>query len=216
MGRRRKIILILGLVGMVTIVLLGAAYYVGFRQISLWRAESDDSASTEAEQADNLREIANLKRRMERLKPNGTYLIIDTGENKLTLMRGERIVREAVVSCGSGGILEEPGGKKRTWIFDTPRGEFAIKSKITNPYWVKPDWAFIEEGEPIPKKIDDRLEAGTLGDYALGFGDGYFIHGTLYTRLLGRNVTHGCVRVGDEDLEVVFRSVSIGTKIFIY
>ena len=64
--------------------------------------------------------------------------------------------------------------------------------------------------------MEERIEAGTLGDYALGFGDGYFIHGTLYTRLLGRNVTHGCVRVGDEDLKAVFRAVSIGTKIYIY
>jgi len=45
------------------------------------------------------------------------------------------------------------------------------------------------------------VEAGVLGDYALGFGQGYFIHGTLYTRLLGRNVTHGCIRVADKDLE---------------
>ena len=38
-----------------------------------------------------------------------------------------------------------------------------------------------------------------MGDYALGIGSGYFIHGTLYKRLLGRNVSHGCVRLGDED-----------------
>ncbi len=72
----------------------------------------------------------------------------------------------------------------------------------------------------IAKALDeigvDRIEAGMLGDYALGFGKGFFIHGTLYTRLLGRNVTHGCVRVGDDDLKAVFRAVSVGTKIFIY
>ena len=60
--------------------------------------------------------------------------------------------------------------------------------------------------------MEDRIEAGTLGDYALGFGHGYFIHGTLYTRLLGRNVTHGCVRVGDEDLKDVFKAVPIGRE----
>ncbi len=60
------------------------------------------------------------------------------------------------------------------------------------------------------------MERGVLGDYALGFGNGYFIHGTLYTRLLGRNVTHGCIRVGDDDLKVVFNNAQIGTKIYIY
>lgn len=64
--------------------------------------------------------------------------------------------------------------------------------------------------------MEDRVEAGVLGDYALGFGQGYFIHGTLYTRLLGRNVTHGCVRVADKDLEEVFKASRIGTRIYIY
>jgi len=61
------------------------------------------------------------------------------------------------------------------------------------PSWVKPDWAFIEEGEDIPKNYYDRIEEGVLGDYALEIGNGYFIHGTLYTRLLGKSVTHGCI-----------------------
>jgi len=87
---------------------------------------------------------------------------------------------------------------------------------LADPIWIKPDWAFIEEGEKIPKDFDERIDYDSLGEYGLGFGDGYFIHGTLYTRLLGRNVTHGCIRVGDEDLIIVSRAVSIGTKIFIY
>jgi L,D-transpeptidase YbiS len=101
-------------------------------------------------------------------------------------------------------------------VFDTPRGEFAVNSKLVDPDWIKPDWAFIEEGESPPKKFDDRVDSAMLGDYALGFGNGYFIHGTLYTRLLGRNVTHGCVRVGDKDLEAVYKSVPVGSKIFIF
>ena len=40
-----------------------------------------------------------------------------------------------------------------------------------------------------------------LGDYALALGDGYLIHGTIYKRFLGMPVTHGCVRLNDEDLE---------------
>ena len=47
----------------------------------------------------------------------------------------------------------------------------------------------------VPTNAADRVEQGVLGEYALGFGKGYFIHGTLYTRLLGKNVTHGCIRL---------------------
>ena len=160
-------------------------------------------------------ETSALRRRLRSLSPKGIHIVVDSARNTLTLKKGSEVLRTAVISCGSGSILEEPGGK-RTWVFDTPRGEFQVKSKLVQPTWVKPDWAFIEEGKEIPKRQEERLEEGVLGDYALGFGDGYFIHGTLYTRLLGRSVTHGCIRVGDEDLKAVFRAASIGTKIYIF
>ncbi len=198
------------------LAVLGASYFIGFKQASTWPPSGQGQAIAEKDLAKVTKNVQLLEKKMSGLLPRGLYIVIDTAENRLYLKDGEKIVRTAVVSCGSGVVLEEPGGKKRSWVFDTPRGEFSVKSKITNPYWVKPDWAFIEEGEAIPRGMEDRIEAGTLGDYALGFGQGYFIHGTLYTRLLGRNVTHGCVRVGDEDLKYVFKAVSIGAKIYIY
>jgi L,D-transpeptidase YbiS len=159
--------------------------------------------------------LKDAEKKLAALAPRGAFVVIDSGLNKLSLRKGGEILREAVVSCGSGDVLEDPNGKRR-WVFDTPRGEFAVNSKLVDPDWIKPDWAFIEEGEAPPKNFDDRVDTGMLGDYALGFGNGYFIHGTLYTRLLGRNVTHGCIRVGDKDLEAVFKVVPIGAKIFIF
>lgn len=156
-----------------------------------------------------------LRRRLDAFSPKGVYLVIDTARNVLYVKNNGKVIREAVASSGSGGLLIEPNGKRR-WVFDTPRGEFAVESKKRQPVWMKPDWAFIEEGKPLPHNAKDRLEGGVLGDFALGFGDSYFIHGTLYTRLLGRNVTHGCVRLGDEDLKHVFRLADIGTKLYIY
>jgi L,D-transpeptidase YbiS len=128
---------------------------------------------------------------------------------------GDRVVREVVVSCGSGGVLEDPKAG-RSWVFDTPRGERQIKSKVKNPTWIKPDWAFIEEGEAIPKKYGDRAEEGVMGDYALGIGNGFFLHGTLYTRLLGRNVTHGCVRIGDADLEYLHKTCPSARRSYLF
>lgn len=156
-----------------------------------------------------------LTSKMKALTPRGTYLMIDTAENKLRVMREGKILQEAVVSCGSGDVLQDPSGEHK-WIFDTPRGEFSVTSKLVNPTWIKPDWAFYEEGEQLPKDFNERIDNDTLGDYALGIGNGYFIHGTLYTRLLGRNVTHGCVRVGDKDLKTIFQMVPMGAKVYIY
>lgn len=162
------------------------------------------------------KKIALLKDRIDTLSPEGVHIIVDTARNRLYLKKGDKLLREAIISCGSGNVLEDPTGSKKKWIFDTPRGEFTVKSKLINPTWKKPDWAFFEEGEPLPKDPSERVESGVLGKYALGFGNGYFIHGTLYTRLLGRNVSHGCIRASDEDLEAIFNEAQLGTRIIIY
>jgi L,D-transpeptidase YbiS len=118
-------------------------------------------------------------------------------------------------SVGSGASLAEPGGG-REWTFATPRGRFQVLSKLRNPVWKKPDWAFIEEGKPVPTNPGERFEYGQLGEFGLYFGDGYLIHGTLYERLLGRSVSHGCVRLGRDDLRALYAATRIGTPIYIF
>lgn len=157
-----------------------------------------------------------LARQLTQLMPAQPYILVDTARNHLYIKRRDQVMLDALASTGSGTILEKPGETKGQWIFDTPRGEFAVQSKLINPVWVKPDWAFIEEGLEIPRSQADRVEPGVLGEYALGFGRGFFIHGTLYTRLLGKNVTHGCIRLNDDDLKSVYRLARVGTPILIF
>ena len=156
-----------------------------------------------------------LQAALRRRVPRGPWIVIDQTHNRLRLMRGEETVLEAPCSAGSGMVLKE-GAHGRVWVFDTPRGRFEVLSKTENPVWKKPDWAFVEEGEPIPKDPGERLEYGSLGEYALYFGNGYMIHGTLYERLLGRPVSHGCIRLGREPLRVVYRAAPLGTPVYIY
>jgi L,D-transpeptidase YbiS len=195
-------------------IIVGLGYYIG---LSKGFRSTPVSENTQVSQGIKKLKSRNLylKNKIEGLAPKGTYIVIDSAANRLYLYRGNRKIHEAVVSCGSGSVLKDRKGK-RQWIFDTPRGVFSVQSKFISPVWTKPDWAFIEEGAPIPATAEERIEKGVLGDYSLGFGNGYFIHGTLYTRLLGRNVTHGCIRVGDEDLRKVFTTAGIGTKIIIF
>lgn len=157
-----------------------------------------------------------LAKQLTQLMPTQPYILVDTARNHLYVKRQDQVMLDALASTGSGTILDKPGESKGQWIFDTPRGEFTVQSRLTNPVWVKPDWAFIEEGLAVPKSQADRLEPGVLGEYALGFGKGYFIHGTLYTRLLGKNVTHGCIRLNDDDLKSVYRLAKVGTPIMIF
>jgi L,D-transpeptidase ErfK/SrfK len=157
-----------------------------------------------------------LNARLASLAPRGVYIVIDQTQNRIYLKKGDQTVLDAVCSAGSGMVLRERSGKKREWVFDSPRGRFEVLSMSRNPVWAKPDWAFVEDGEPIPKNPADRLDYGSLGEYALNFGNGYMIHGTLYERLLGRAVSHGCIRVGRDDLRKVWANSRIGTQIFIY
>ena len=180
-------------------------------------ATGDPAAPAAApELAELAREAAALEREIAALAPRGTYLVIDRGNNRLWVRNREGVVHEAVVSTGSGAILQEAAGERRRWTFDTPGGRLRVLGKRSNPVWVKPDWAFLEEGQEPPEALSERVEKGTLGEWALDLGDGYMIHGTLYERLLGRSLTHGCIRVGRDDLRLVARAAQAGTPVFIF
>jgi lipoprotein-anchoring transpeptidase ErfK/SrfK len=154
------------------------------------------------------------------LKVNGftsgqSYIVINTIENRFYLYTNKKLIREGFCSSGSYMMLQTSGNKK--WVFKTPKGKYWIHGKTTNPVWKRPDWSFVEEGSPIPSaNADSRYEYGVLGDYALALGDGYMIHGTIYKRFLGMPVTHGCVRLNDEDLKVIFNTLNIGSKVYIF
>jgi L,D-transpeptidase YbiS len=217
---KKKLLLVLLIIAGVLLLIImaseGTGYYILSKKQSDWLKSNLNGISPDDKSLLDLdKKNAKLIKQIKKFAPKGNYIVVDTAKNTLYLKKENEIIRQAVISTGSGNVLTEPGGK-RTWVFDTPRGQFAVKYKIKEPTWIKPDWAFIEEGEDIPKKFTERAEEDVLGEYAMGFGNGYFIHGTLYTRLLGRNVTHGCIRLGDEDLEAINKASTVGTKIFIY
>lgn len=160
------------------------------------------------------KEVKRLKKDIEKTFPKGKYIVIDPHTNNAYYRTADSVFFKAVCSTGSGGELTDPKTGKK-WVFHTPRGVFSIRNKIVEPWWRKPDWAFIEEGEDVPKSNADRLDPNVMGDYALGFGDGYFIHGTLYERLLGMSVSHGCVRLGSDDLKFLYDRVPIGTGVYV-
>jgi lipoprotein-anchoring transpeptidase ErfK/SrfK len=159
--------------------------------------------------------ILSSENNIEKLKPVKPYIIVNTTENRFSLrnVNGDTI-RTGVCSTGKNELLI--AGSKRI-VFKTPKGIFTVRNKQQNRPWVKPDWAFIEDGLPIPSaRSAERIDYSTLGDYALEIGNGYMLHGTLYQRFLGLAVTHGCVRLGDKDLEIIYNTLSKGSKVFIY
>jgi lipoprotein-anchoring transpeptidase ErfK/SrfK len=158
---------------------------------------------------------AQAVKEIQQVEPKGTYIVVDTYRNRLRLIDNGTVIRNAVCSSGTGTVLKDPRTGKE-WVFDTPMGERVIQRKVRHPVWAKPDWAFIEDGYLPPKDSSERFDNETLGDYAMYIGDGYIIHGTLFQSLLGRSITHGCVRLGDADLEFVYHHAPLGTRVYLY
>jgi lipoprotein-anchoring transpeptidase ErfK/SrfK len=161
------------------------------------------------------RDIQRLARKYNANTSGQSYIVINTTDNRFYLYRNKKLIREGFCSSGSYTLLKTETDKK--WIFKTPKGKYWVRGKTTNPVWKRPDWSFVEEGLPIPPPDDQsRYEYGVLGDYALSIGDGYLIHGTIYKRFLGMPVTHGCVRLNDDDLKIIFNTLSVGSKVYIF
>ena len=145
---------------------------------------------------------------------SGTIITIDVSTNTAYLFRDGELVRKSSAATGSDKVLRK--GRK-VWWFRTPRGKHEVVRKIADPVWTKPDWAFVEEGKPIPPPDSPlRKEKGTMGKYALDLGERVMIHGTNDPKSIGRRVSHGCIRLPNDMLKVLWKEAQVGTPVFIY
>ena len=67
-----------------------------------------------------------------------------------------------------------------------------------------------------PYGTSARRYMGVLGTRRLELGDGYGIHGTDEPQSIGQSVSHGCVRLRNEDIERLYPMVPVGTPVYIY
>lgn len=200
------------------------------------------------------------------------YIVVSIADHRLWYKQGDETLFTTQVATGSGKVLEGSGAGSR-WKFETPRGRLVVQSKETDPFWVPPDWHYVEQahkkglglvrlnrgdalpvadgsvvavdGNDVVKKYPDGREVpiesgegkeivvngniivppygtnqrkyrGVLGTHRLNLGDGYALHGTDQPTSIGRSVSHGCVRLRNEDIETLYRMVPVGTPVFIY
>ena len=57
---------------------------------------------------------------------------------------------------------------------------------------------------------------GALGPYRLNLGGAIGLHGTKDQASIGKAVTHGCIRLYDDDVIWLYLNVPVGTPVFIY
>ena len=118
-------------------------------------------------------------------------IVLDKSQNTLILKTDEEIIKTYVVSTGINN--------------STPNGNFTIINKLVNPTWFKAG-AIVAAGSP----------ENILGSRWLGFNlPGYGIHGTTDPQSLGKQVTQGCIRMSNSDIEELYSIVPVGTEVTI-
>lgn len=112
-----------------------------------------------------------------------------------------------------------PSGPPRSWPIgvgreehQTPLGVLHVTEKRVAPSW-RPTPSMLEANPDLPRVVPPG-PANPLGDFAVRIGwDSYAVHGTNKPDGIGRRVSHGCVRLYPEDIEVVFALIQVGDAV---
>ena len=116
-------------------------------------------------------------------------VVISIPDRKLALIEDGKVVKVYPVAVGAAAT-------------PSPSGEFRVRERITNPTYYSPG-RVIGPGKSNP-----------LGTRWIGLGHrGYGIHGTNEPRSIGKNASHGCIRMNKADVEELFELVSVNTPV---
>ncbi len=118
-------------------------------------------------------------------------ILVDKSQNILMLKSDEEVIKTYIVSTGTNN--------------STPVGTYKIVNKLVNPTWFK-------AGAVVAANSPENV----LGTRWLGFDlPGYGIHGTTEPQNLGKQVTQGCVRMANQDVEELYTIVPQNTEVTI-
>lgn len=116
-------------------------------------------------------------------------IVISIPDRKLAVLESDKVVK----------IFPTAVGKAST---PSPAGSYTIVQRIPDPTWYT-------KGKIVPPG-----KANPLGTRWLGLSvKGYGIHGTNAPSSIGRNASHGCIRMRNRDVEQLFEMVEIGDAV---
>ena len=110
------------------------------------------------------------------------HLVLNIPASRIDVFEHGQKTRSIDVSVGRRG-------------FETPAGKYRISSVIWNPWWHPPKSEWARGEKPAPPG-----PANPMGRVKLNFAPLLYIHGTLYEDKLGAPASHGCIRMGKQDL----------------
>jgi L,D-transpeptidase ErfK/SrfK len=124
-------------------------------------------------------------------------LIIDLSDRKVYVYQSDSLQTNYDIAIGRDG-------------WETPIGDHKITVKATNPQWQHPFTNEIIPGGSPDNPLGTRwIEFWTDGKHQIGF------HGTNKEGLVGTAVSHGCVRMRNQDIETLFNTVQLDTPVIV-
>ena len=123
-----------------------------------------------------------------------TRLTVDLSDRIVYVYRNEKLTASYRIAIG-----------QPNW--ETPSGTFRIRQMVKNPTWK----------HPLTDEIFPPGDANPLGDRWVGFAADEHMklgfHGTKDEHLIGKAVSHGCLRMKNREVRSLFEQVSIGTEV---
>jgi lipoprotein-anchoring transpeptidase ErfK/SrfK len=116
-------------------------------------------------------------------------ILVSIPDRKLVLLEADRVLK----------IYDTAVGAPRT---PSPSGSFKIVQALPDPTWYA-------KGKIVPPGKSNPLGPRWLGLSVKGYG----IHGTNNPASIGRNASHGCIRMRNRDVEELFAMVSVGDEV---
>lgn len=123
-------------------------------------------------------------------------LVIKLNERRVYVYRNQQLQTSYPIAVGREG-------------WETPVGQYQVIQMISNPTWEHP-----LTGEIIPPGPDNPLGLRWIGFWTDGTNYIGF-HGTPNTETVGQAASHGCIRMFNQDVLVLFDKVKIGTPVIV-
>ena len=160
-----------------------------------------------------------------RLKPDELVLIVEVTQQKLYVVKEEKVIRTYPISTSKYGIGNEDGSNK------TPVGTHRIYEKVGEGVKIgtifkaristgrianiSHDSTDVEQDFIITRIMClEGLEPGVNKGKGIDSCDRrIYIHGTPEEGLIGTPASHGCIRMKNDDVVELFDLVKIGTLV---
>ncbi len=136
--------------------------------------------------------------------PPDWHFVEQAGKRKLGILRMKRgqiiPVSDGVITTRGSEVVKRGRDGSVRPLTASDGKELAAGGKIIIP----------------PFGTNARRYKEVLGTHRLNLGDGYALHGTNAPTTIGRSVSHGCVRLRNEDIETLYRMIPVGAAVYIY